>query len=155
MPSRHAGPEVRRGVSNEDVRLGGLSPIPASIPRACRVCGGGSWVCENCPDLPWDGMSSQENACGCGAGMPCGACNLVMASAGYVDQREKAIATWLRELPPKYSGWNDHDEVFDRGWNGALEWVADQVATGKHWGAAQAIEARRAAATPCAQGSKP
>ena len=116
---------------------------PATIP--CAVCGGGQWVCENHAGRPWEGTSSRDDACNCGgAGMPCGACSLEMASAGFVDQREKAIAIWLRELEPSYSGWNDRDEVFDEGWNCAIEWVATQISTGKHWPSAQAIEARRA-----------
>lgn len=37
----------------------------------CPVCMGTLWVCEDHPELPWDG----EGACGCGAaGAPC-VCN--------------------------------------------------------------------------------
>jgi len=110
------------------------------LVRDCRNCAGTEWVCENHPDLPWGGRISQETACECGAGMPCGACNLEMASLGFVYRREKAIVTWLLELEPSYSGWNDHDEHFDTGWNAAIMWVADQIGRGKHWAAASAIE---------------
>jgi len=110
----------------------------------CLNCGGEGWVCENHADRPWDGTSNRDDACDCGAGMPCGVCSLGMASAGYVNRREKAIATWLRELEPSYSGWNPHDEEHDDARNGAIRWVSEQIENGKHWPAAQAIEARRA-----------
>jgi hypothetical protein len=120
-----------------------VSALRASVPSAdCRNCDGGGWVCENHADLPWEGTSNRDDACHCGAGMPCGACSLGMASAGFVDRREQAVATWLAELEPSYSGWNDHDEHYDRGWNHAIEWVAEQLRSGKHRPAAQAIEAR-------------
>lgn len=42
----------------------------------CKRCDGQGWVCENHPDLPWDGVSTAPNACGCGgAGAPCADCN--------------------------------------------------------------------------------
>lgn len=40
----------------------------------CNNCDGMGWVCENHPNKPWDGISNRKNACGCGAGMPCGKC---------------------------------------------------------------------------------
>jgi hypothetical protein len=51
----------------------------------CRNCGGIEWVCENHADRPWGGASNRDDACACGAGMPCGACNLRMASAAYSE----------------------------------------------------------------------
>jgi hypothetical protein len=41
----------------------------------CQICDDAGWVCENHPDKPWDGTSSRADACGCGAGAPCKACN--------------------------------------------------------------------------------
>ena len=39
----------------------------------CKICDDAGWVCENHPDLPWDG----PRACSCGgAGAPCPACNV-------------------------------------------------------------------------------
>jgi hypothetical protein len=43
---------------------------PPDLPY-CPVCDGTGVVCENHPDCPWDGHSDREDACGCGAGMPC------------------------------------------------------------------------------------
>lgn len=63
-------------------------------PPACRNCDGLEWVCENHRDRPWAGLSAHPDACGCGAGAPCGACNLAMASAGYSEPwRELALRT--------------------------------------------------------------
>jgi hypothetical protein len=59
---------------------------------SCRNCGGVAWVCENHNDLPWGGLSNHELACDCGAGAPCGVCNLRLASAGYSEPwRELAL----------------------------------------------------------------
>lgn len=43
----------------------------------CGRCDSTGWVCENCDRKPWDGNSSRDDACGCGAGMPCPTCNVV------------------------------------------------------------------------------
>lgn len=40
----------------------------------CQNCDATGWVCENHDGRPWDGESNREDACGCGAGMPCPAC---------------------------------------------------------------------------------
>lgn len=69
--------------------------IEIAEAAACRVCAGVKWVCENHRDRPWGGLPSGSDACECGAGAPCGACNLELASAGYVDvavQRTRADA---------------------------------------------------------------
>ena len=42
-----------------------------SPPVVCANCDGQLWVCENHPEVPWDG--STDRCCG-GAGMPC-SCN--------------------------------------------------------------------------------
>jgi hypothetical protein len=57
----------------------------------CKNCAGVEWVCENHPDHPWAELTNADECCG-GAGMPCGACNLGMASAGYSEPwRELAL----------------------------------------------------------------
>jgi len=61
---------------------------------ACRNCAGTGWVCENHRDYPWAGLTNGAECCG-GAGAPCGACNLEIAFARYVDQ---AIAADRFEL---------------------------------------------------------
>ncbi len=39
----------------------------------CSYCAGSGYVCENHPQLPWDGVV--EDGCHCGgAGMPCLVC---------------------------------------------------------------------------------
>jgi hypothetical protein len=35
--------------------------------KACLICLGLGWVCENHPDKAWD----KNSGCECGAGMPC------------------------------------------------------------------------------------
>lgn len=55
----------------------------------CLVCGGVEWVCENHATRPWDGMSDREDACGCGAGMPCYECNSEMACSGYAHKARR------------------------------------------------------------------
>lgn len=45
--------------------------------EGCRNCDGQEWVCENHTDRPWEGMSTREDACSCGAGMPCPVCRAV------------------------------------------------------------------------------
>lgn len=37
----------------------------------CPTCKGERWVCEDHPDVPWNG----DQECCRGAGMPCPACN--------------------------------------------------------------------------------
>lgn len=41
------------------------------MSEVCHRCGGERWVCENHPDEAWS-----EHGCTCGAGMPCGLCNV-------------------------------------------------------------------------------
>lgn len=79
-------------------------------------------------DRPWDGTSTRADACGCGAGAPCPVCWPEAACAGYSERERGRIAAWLLGLEENYSGWNDHDEHFDRGWNGAIKWVAESIA---------------------------
>jgi hypothetical protein len=40
----------------------------------CRACNDTGHVCENHPGKPWADISDAENACDCGAGLPCVAC---------------------------------------------------------------------------------
>lgn len=42
--------------------------------RPCPNCDDTGWVCEGHPNKPWAGVSSRNDACGCGAGEPCPAC---------------------------------------------------------------------------------
>ena len=68
--------------------------IEALLKQSCTCsnCDGAQWVCENHADRPWGGLSTSGNACDCGAGMPCGACNLASASASYSEPwRELAL----------------------------------------------------------------
>jgi hypothetical protein len=57
-------------------------------PATCRNCADQGWVCENHRDTPWAGLTDEPECCG-GAGAPCPVCNLVMASAGLVEQWRK------------------------------------------------------------------
>lgn len=94
--------------------------LAASDSCGCRNCAGGGWVCENHADRPWDGTSSDEMACGCGAGMPCGVCNLEAAAAGYVFRERDAIIAYLRS----------HEGLGDRG-----KWLivaAGEIEASKH-----------------------
>lgn len=44
----------------------------SDIQPKCNNCDSMGWVCEEHPDIPWDG----PKACNCGgAGMPCLVCN--------------------------------------------------------------------------------
>ena len=71
-------------------RMADLEALAVQMP--CKNCEGGGWVCENHADRPWGGTSVCDDACECGAGMPCGVCNLGMASAGYSEPwRELAL----------------------------------------------------------------
>lgn len=45
-----------------------------NIHNTCRRCAGCGHVCENHPRRPWAEMSDHDQACGCGAGMPCPEC---------------------------------------------------------------------------------
>lgn len=69
----------------------------------CNNCGGEEWVCENHQDRGFGAAS-------CGAGAPCPVCNPLHES-GILNR----AADRIRALPESYSGWNDHDELFDRG----------------------------------------
>lgn len=73
----------------------------------CKVCGGGEWVCENHPDLPSAIVSERDDACDCGAGMPCRLCNHPMACAGYVEPwRELALrAIQMVESAVRETSW--------------------------------------------------
>lgn len=42
------------------------------MTRLCANCDGFGWVCENHPEVPWEGIAGY--GCDCGAGMPC-SCN--------------------------------------------------------------------------------
>ena len=53
----------------------GVYDTEKKTEEMCQNCDNHRWVCENHPDLPWDGVSSSADACGCGAGMPCPECN--------------------------------------------------------------------------------
>lgn len=71
-----------------------------SAIEPCRVCDGEQWVCENHRDRPWGGLSSRPDACECGAGSPCGACDLERAGMGYAyraaEAERAAIVAYLR-----------------------------------------------------------
>ena len=41
----------------------------------CPICDDKGWVCENHRDKPWGEFSDRPDACSCGAGAPCAACN--------------------------------------------------------------------------------
>ena len=58
----------------------------------CTNCLGETWVCENHADKSW------PVECECGAGMPCGACNLEMASAGFVDCAIRPLTAALKQI---------------------------------------------------------
>ncbi len=75
-------PTTAIGIADEAIQIGEVGSMTAEV---CHVCDGGMWVCENHADRPWGGTSSRDDACECGAGMPCGACNLRMASDGYSE----------------------------------------------------------------------
>jgi hypothetical protein len=57
--------EVARGPNNRSM----------SGQQRCEFCDDTGWVCENHPDRPWRGFTSRIDACECGAGAPCDACN--------------------------------------------------------------------------------
>jgi hypothetical protein len=52
-----------------------LPEPPALNASICANCHDAYWVCENHPARPWEPHSDSEDACGCGAGMPCPVCN--------------------------------------------------------------------------------
>lgn len=91
---------------------------------ACRNCADAVWVCENHPDRPWGGLSAHPEACECGAGAPCPCCNLELAAAGLVAERELAIADWLV---------TQH-----------LGFTAERIRAGEHWPAIGAYGYREA-----------
>ncbi len=45
--------------------------------KTCKNCDDTGWVCENHADKPWEGESGRNDACSCGAGMPCNECKQV------------------------------------------------------------------------------
>lgn len=45
----------------------------------CAICKGEGWVCENHPEIPWNG--GNQECCG-GAGSPC-ACNSDLSLTGF------------------------------------------------------------------------
>ena len=133
--------------------------------NGCRNCANCGWVCENHPDRPWGGLSANPYACECGAGAPCGVCNLKMASAGYVERERDNIIAFLKAQPESYSGWNPHDEQYDDGANGMMRWVigalerredraaiVDQSPEGRD---AQRLDAQHAGAVPQAIAQTP
>lgn len=48
----------------------------------CKACLDTGHVCENHPGRPWDGVVAHADACGCGAGMPCPACCILLPQNG-------------------------------------------------------------------------
>lgn len=80
--------------------------LTASIPGGeggkCRVCDDGGWVCENHQGKPWEGTSSREDACHCGAGAPCWICNREMALAGPLHQARDIIKELMEQLDHGY-----------------------------------------------------
>ena len=61
----------------------------------CQRGDGVEWVCENCPDRPWD--MHNPRGCECGAGAPCPDCNPL--SREHVDQklnRDEAVRRIVR-----------------------------------------------------------
>lgn len=58
----------------------------------CRNCSDAGWVCENHPDMPWGGTSSDPHACECGAGAPCRVCEWDMATSGIKYEADIAHA---------------------------------------------------------------
>jgi hypothetical protein len=73
----------------------------------CSNCDGSGWVCENHPDRPWEHLAAPGEGCGCGAGQPCGVCNLQMASAGFVEPWRKLandLADCLAETRDRLAG---------------------------------------------------
>lgn len=132
---------TQTGLSPQATEPQASPPSRASIPSAgfCMNCFGADWVCENHRDRPWGGMSSDLLACECGAGAPCPVCSPDMACAGRVETERDAILAWLRAQPESYSGWNDHDEHFDNGYNSAIARVIEAIAKREY---ASGIEAR-------------
>ena len=94
--------------------------IEAPVNVACRNCGDTGWVCEEHLDHPWSGVRTHPEACEHGAGAPCPCCQPAMAAAGYVDRREKAIASWLE--------------------NKGYRQIASALRNGEHWGVMPVLE---------------
>jgi hypothetical protein len=74
-----------------------MDDLIEQVGNQCRNCAGCGWVCEDHADNPWSGLTDKGRACCGGAGMPCGVCNLEMASAGYVDAAVKRYAATLAD----------------------------------------------------------
>jgi hypothetical protein len=64
-------------------------------PR-CRSCGDTGHVCENHPDRPWGGLTSEPGSCECGAGMPCPACCSPIPQDGTVPIGWAFVPDWKR-----------------------------------------------------------
>ena len=49
------------------------NPAKATIVMTdrCEQCDDTGWVCEGHKDRPWDGVSTRNDACGCGSGIAC------------------------------------------------------------------------------------
>lgn len=75
----------------------------------CRTCAGTEWVCENHRDRPWKGLTDHADACECGAGAPCGSCNLRMASAGFVEPYRELVSDAIQQLESaeRETNWGD------------------------------------------------
>lgn len=67
--SRGQGSGFVKRQSAPDAKSADTEAEPSAV---CPTCKGEMWVCENHPDVPWDG--GDQNCCG-GAGAPCPRCN--------------------------------------------------------------------------------
>jgi hypothetical protein len=69
-------------------------------PARCANCDGYGWVCENHPDVPWEGVAGY--GCDCGAGMPC-SCNTASPpwdfKSDFVDEAGPILDTTTSGLP--------------------------------------------------------
>lgn len=98
-----AAPMAGRVPSEPGSRPSDQAPAGLDAPRVdpsreCRNCAGGAWVCENHQDRPWDGVSTNAEACGCGAGAPCPVCSPDLAFAGRRSSTIEACAA-VAEAP--------------------------------------------------------
>lgn len=76
--------------------LSKISDLNRATPN-CDTCGGEGWVCENHPDMPWDG----DAGCNCGgAGMPC-ECNPLHWFQGPIDESAAGHLGITVNLPEK------------------------------------------------------
>jgi hypothetical protein len=48
----------------------------------CQSCDNTGHVCENHPRRPWAAVSGRDDACDCGAGMPCPKCTTPVPQDG-------------------------------------------------------------------------